>query len=154
MFSAGANNTFRPGIEGRYDTSIVSPFAERSATDLYRILHDTISPAYSGYELAIVNATGMNVRCYQPTDATVTAFLLPFNTTDFDKAVYPDGSGYINGTNLDHLVSLWLNVSMPVPPYWNSSVPGLTFTQKWAENPFRPDTLPYYGHTLPSKPDF
>jgi hypothetical protein len=93
----------------------------------------------------------MNVRCYQPTDVSFTAFLLPINTTDFSKAVYPDSSGYINGTNLDHLVSLWLNVSMPVPPYWNSSVPGLTITQKWAENPFRPDTIPYYGHTLPSK---
>lgn len=85
------------------------------------------------FDVATVNGTGMNVRCYQPTDVQATAFLSLTNSSS-GETIRADANGYINASSVKSFDSIWLNVSMSTPPYWNSSVPGLNFLSEWYNN--------------------
>lgn len=88
------------------------------------VVHDTPINNFptQEYSSIIVNSTAMNIQCSQ-VNATVDFFLMPYRGNDTSHRFSVDFSNEEDGP-----FDVWFNFSMDQPPYWNSSVPGLTFT--------------------------
>ncbi|PBK66240.1 hypothetical protein ARMSODRAFT_354381 [Armillaria solidipes] len=122
MFLPDINNTQTPGLQGR-------------------LLHDIPNVLHNTFDLAHVNGTRINVQCSQPQDVLMEALLLPQGINDTSVALHSNDSKYVsNATNTDYDDQVWLNVSMSVPPYWDSSVPGLNFSSLWSQSPYAFET--------------
>ncbi|KAK0469254.1 uncharacterized protein EV420DRAFT_1633675 [Desarmillaria tabescens] len=122
MFLPDINNTQTPGLQGR-------------------LLHDIPNVLRKTFDLAHVNGTRINVQCSQPQDVLMEALLLPQGIDDTLVALRSNGSKYVsNATNTDYDDQVWLNVSMSVPPYWDSRVPGLNFSSMWSQLPYSFET--------------
>ncbi|KAJ3758298.1 hypothetical protein EV360DRAFT_83199 [Lentinula raphanica] len=121
MFAGRVNDTRYPGLQAR-------------------LVHDTTN-LDNGVTLLIpwsearVNATEFNVHCSQINDATLTTFTLPFQSSDLSLATASPQNGsqryiYQNQTDFDD--GVWINFTMPAPPYWDRSIsPELNFTAYW-----------------------
>ncbi|KAJ6625155.1 hypothetical protein B0H10DRAFT_2003913 [Mycena sp. CBHHK59/15] len=119
MFAARTNDTRYPGLQAR-------------------LLHDTVNldnslPPFSS---ARVNATLVNVHCSQVSNATINTFTLPFGSTDMKLAQPSPQDGqerflFRNSTSATVQDAVWINVSMPAPPYWDPQVPGLNIVGYW-----------------------
>ncbi|KIJ31127.1 hypothetical protein M422DRAFT_267198 [Sphaerobolus stellatus SS14] len=65
-------------------------------------------------------------------DAHISTFTLPYPSSDLSLAKpSPDGCLFQKTTDDE---GVWLNFSMPAPPYWDPSAPGLNFTAYWGLN--------------------
>ncbi|KIJ25407.1 hypothetical protein M422DRAFT_55987 [Sphaerobolus stellatus SS14] len=118
MFAGRVNDTRYPGLQGR-------------------LIHDTTNldngvTQIVPWSQARVNGTLMNVHCSQISDAHISTFTLPHPSSDLSLAKpSPDGCLFQNTTDDE---GVWLNFSMPAPPYWDPSAPGLNFTAYWGSN--------------------
>ncbi|KAJ7653992.1 hypothetical protein DFH06DRAFT_520665 [Mycena polygramma] len=120
MFAARTNDTRYPGLHAR-------------------LLHDTVNLAEDipPFSIARVNASLVNVHCSQISSATVKTFTLPFRSTDMTLAQpSPQGFLFPNSTAATVQDAVWVNVSMPAPPYWDPQVPGLNIIGFWGFDGF------------------
>ncbi|KAF7368002.1 hypothetical protein MSAN_00866000 [Mycena sanguinolenta] len=123
MFPVRPNHTRFPGLQGR-------------------LLHDLVNPENfpssvidTAWSMARVDATLVNIHCSQITNATVSTFTLPTGSTDLDLAQPSprNGSDMFIFHNISEVAvnAVWINVSMPKPPYWPAAVPGLNIIGYW-----------------------
>ncbi|KAJ7612742.1 hypothetical protein FB45DRAFT_303167 [Roridomyces roridus] len=120
MFAGRTNDTRYPGLHGR-------------------LLHDTVNLDNSiaieiPWTQANVNATLVNVHCSQVSNATVTTFSLPFGSTNMSLAVpspIQDGTPILFSDDSKEL-GVWINISMPAPPYMAASE--LNISGYWGTN--------------------
>ncbi|KIJ53197.1 hypothetical protein M422DRAFT_42952 [Sphaerobolus stellatus SS14] len=118
MFAGRVNDTRYPGLQGR-------------------LIHDTTNldngvTQIVPWSQARVNGTLMNVHCSQISDAHISTFTLPYPSSNLSLAKpSPDGYLFQNTTDEE---GIWLNFSMPAPPYWDPSAPDLKFTAYWGSN--------------------
>lgn len=145
MFLPKINDTSWPGLHGNivHDIPIATMLGFESGEWFIQVRR----PASNQYGLARINGTRVNVECAQPERATVgvEVLLLPPGSDDVTSLaetsiIHFDGSSPIyNIRQAYHPV--WFNVSLPAPPYWDPSVPGLFITSPWAKDKFN-DSLP------------
>ncbi|KAJ7181529.1 hypothetical protein C8R43DRAFT_941362 [Mycena crocata] len=142
MFTARTNNTRYPGLHGSRSRSRRGPLPQ-NYRDIQRKMQkklcvvqiDNIIDQVIPWTQACVNATLVNVHCSQISDATINTFILPAESTDSKLAVpsprdsrerflFRNASSFFN-------YAAWIDVSMPAPPYWDPSMPGLNITGRW-----------------------
>ncbi|KAJ7106240.1 hypothetical protein C8R44DRAFT_745314 [Mycena epipterygia] len=120
----GANQRYSPPWVARQARSTIFPPPLRS-----RGIHKAST------RHTILNATLVNVHCSQISNATIRTFQLPRGSTDLKLAQPSPEEG--QATFLFHNLSAaenndpWVNVSMPTPPYWDPTVPGLNIIGYW-----------------------